>query len=188
MVLLLHHGETESCQGIKYTHACVHTCTHAHTHAHAYTRIQWYMHVHACTHTHTTCWFWLMHGVRAVCFCWSWWHDSSTVWWLPNHRIVYALSGSLTMENVTLTHAGNYRCAASNYGGRVMSENMTLHVGGQCRCSSSNRSQPPPLPLQQKAQWPPQPNNHRSSHLHHQYKNSSSSNRVALVNRWENSW
>lgn len=37
---------------------------------------------------------------------------------------------SLTMENVTVVHAGNYRCAARNYGGNVTSMNMTLHVGG----------------------------------------------------------
>lgn len=37
--------------------------------------------------------------------------------------------GSLKLENVTLVHAGNYRCEGSNYGGKVMSKNMTLYVG-----------------------------------------------------------
>lgn len=37
---------------------------------------------------------------------------------------------SLTIENATSVYAGQYRCAASNYAGKVMSQNMTLYVGG----------------------------------------------------------
>lgn len=50
-------------------------------------------------------------------YLWAFWH-------------VCELFCSLSLDNVTLVHAGNYRCGASNYGGYVMSMNMTLYVGG----------------------------------------------------------
>ncbi|XP_070197550.1 vascular endothelial growth factor receptor 1-like [Littorina saxatilis] len=58
-----------------------------------------------------------------------WYKDKVLIGHNSTLNVSLARDGSLTMENVTLAHAGNYRCTAGNYGGRVMSENMTLHVG-----------------------------------------------------------
>ncbi|KAK7496610.1 hypothetical protein BaRGS_00012262 [Batillaria attramentaria] len=59
----------------------------------------------------------------------TWYKDNSLITTNSSLNVTFGSDGSLTMENVTLVHAGNYRCAASNYGGHVKSVNMTLHVG-----------------------------------------------------------
>lgn len=59
----------------------------------------------------------------------TWYKDNTLITSNSTLNVTFTVDGSLTMENVTLLHAGNYRCEASNYGGVVKSMNMTLHVG-----------------------------------------------------------
>ncbi|KAL8622266.1 hypothetical protein ACOMHN_043789 [Nucella lapillus] len=59
----------------------------------------------------------------------TWFKDKVIIAHNSSLNVSVGPDGSLTLENVSTTHAGHYQCAASNYGGRVLSSNMTLRVG-----------------------------------------------------------